>query len=52
MPVLEVILGGVILGGLSENLSLIVGFDRLLLIAIGYYALSALLAPRIAPPAS
>jgi SAM-dependent methyltransferase len=39
-------IGGVILGGLSENLSLMVGFTNLLLIAIGYYVLSAILAPR------
>ena len=37
--------GGVILGGLSENFSLVVGFNNLLLIAIVYYMLSALLAP-------
>jgi SAM-dependent methyltransferase len=39
-------LGGVLLGGLSENLSLIVGFNHLIAIAAGFYALSALLAPR------
>jgi hypothetical protein len=39
-------IGGVILGGLSENLSRIVGFNNLLLVAIGYYVLSALLRPR------
>jgi spermidine synthase len=33
---------GVILGGLSENASLILGFDKLLLLAVAYYALSAL----------
>jgi SAM-dependent methyltransferase len=38
--------GGVILGGLSENLSLALGFDHLLFVAIGYYLLSALLRPR------
>ena len=37
-------IGGVILGGLSENLSLVVGFNHLLLVAIAYYVLSALLA--------
>jgi hypothetical protein len=39
-------IGGVILGGLSENLSMMVGFSNLLIIAIVYYMLSALLAPR------
>ncbi|MEA2733834.1 MAG: hypothetical protein QOE14_285, partial [Humisphaera sp.] len=37
---------GIILGGLSEQLSLILGFRFLLLVAIGYYVLSALLRPR------
>jgi hypothetical protein len=39
-------IGGAILGGLSENLSLVVGFNNLLLMTIGYYVLSALLAPK------
>jgi hypothetical protein len=39
-------IGGVILGGLSENLSLVLGFDRLLLVAIGFYLLSAVLGFR------
>jgi hypothetical protein len=39
-------IGGVVLGGLSENASLVVGFNALLFLAIGYYALSALCAPR------
>lgn len=45
-------IGGVVLGGLSEYLSLVVGFNGLLLVAAGYYLLSALLAPRgaAAPP--
>jgi SAM-dependent methyltransferase len=34
--------GGIILGGLTEYLSLIFGFNALIGIAIGYYALSAL----------
>jgi spermidine synthase len=38
---------GVVLGGLSENLSLVLGFDHLLLVAIGFYLLSALLRPRL-----
>ncbi|HEY2154971.1 MAG TPA: hypothetical protein VGH33_05035, partial [Isosphaeraceae bacterium] len=40
---------GVILGGLSENLSLVLGFDHLLVVAIGFYLLSAALRPRPAP---
>jgi hypothetical protein len=39
-------IGGIILGGLSEYFSLVVGFNHLLWIAIGYYALSALLRPN------
>lgn len=39
-------IGGVILGGLSENVSLVVGFNHLLLLAIAYYILSAVLRPR------
>jgi SAM-dependent methyltransferase len=39
-------IAGVVLGGLSEYLSLIVGFNGLLLVAAAYYGLSALLAPR------
>jgi SAM-dependent methyltransferase len=39
-------IAGIILGGLSEYLSLIVGFNHLLWIAMGYYVLSALLGPR------
>jgi SAM-dependent methyltransferase len=42
-------IGGVVLGGLSEYLSLVVGFNGLLLIACAYYLLSALLAPRSSP---
>jgi spermidine synthase len=37
--------GGVILGGLSENLSLMLGFGNLLLLALGYYVLSMLFSP-------
>jgi hypothetical protein len=33
---------GVILGGLAENLSLVLGFNHLLLVALGFYFLSAL----------
>jgi SAM-dependent methyltransferase len=32
---------GVILGGLAENLSLVLGFDHLLWVALGFYGLSA-----------
>jgi SAM-dependent methyltransferase len=39
-------IAGVVLGGLSEYLSLVVGFNGLLLIACAYYVLSAVLAPR------
>jgi SAM-dependent methyltransferase len=38
---------GVMLGGLSENLSLATGFNSLLVLAIGYYLLSAVLARRV-----
>jgi hypothetical protein len=38
---------GIILGGLSEQLSLIIGFKFLLLVALGYYALSWILRPGI-----
>jgi SAM-dependent methyltransferase len=41
-------IGGIILGGLSEYLSLVVGFNHLLWIAVGFYVLSALLRPRAA----
>ena len=37
---------GIILGGVSENLSLVLGFSHLLLVAIAYYLLSAALRPR------
>ncbi len=39
-------IGGVILGGLSENASLILGFNHLLFISIAFYVLSALLRSR------
>jgi hypothetical protein len=44
-------IGGAILGGLSENLSLMVGFNNLLLLAMVYYVLSALLGSRRSGPA-
>jgi hypothetical protein len=37
---------GIILGGLSESLSLVLGFSHLLLVAVGYYLLSAVLQRR------
>jgi hypothetical protein len=43
-------IGGVILGGLSENLSLMLGFNHLLLVAIAFYVLSMLLRPRVPVP--
>jgi SAM-dependent methyltransferase len=45
-------IAGIILGGLSEYFSLVLGFNHLLWIAIGYYTLSALLRPRFIPPAN
>jgi SAM-dependent methyltransferase len=39
-------IGGIILGGLSENLSLVVGFNSLLGIALLFYVLSAALGRR------
>ncbi len=39
-------IAGIILGGLSENLSLATGFNSLLLVAILFYLLSALVASR------
>jgi hypothetical protein len=38
---------GIILGGLSEHLSLVFGFNYLLLVAAAYYALSVALRPRM-----
>jgi hypothetical protein len=38
-------IAGVIVGGLSEQLSLILGFDHLLLVAVAYYVLSFALRP-------
>jgi hypothetical protein len=39
---------GIILGGLSEQLSLVLGFNYLILVAAGYYLLSLALRPRTA----
>ncbi len=38
--------GGAILGGLTENVSSVLGFNLLLVVALGFYALSAALRPR------
>ena len=38
---------GIILGGLSEQLSLIIGFKHLIFVAIGYYLVSFVLKPRL-----
>jgi SAM-dependent methyltransferase len=38
-------IGGIILGGLSEHLSLVLGFNHLLWVAIAYYVLAAVLRP-------
>jgi spermidine synthase len=38
---------GIILGGLSEQLSLMIGFNYLLLVATGYYLLSMIFKPRM-----
>jgi spermidine synthase len=43
-------IAGAIFGGLAENASLVVGFNHLLFVAIGFYALSALLRPRAGSP--
>ena len=40
-------IAGIILGGLSEYLSLVIGFKWLLIVALGYYALSYALRPRL-----
>lgn len=39
---------GIIAGGLSEQLSLVLGFGHLLLVAAGFYLLSLVLRPRLA----
>jgi hypothetical protein len=45
-------IGGVILGGLAENFSAMIGFDHLLLVALGFYALSTLFSRRRARAAA
>jgi SAM-dependent methyltransferase len=39
-------IAGAMLGGLAEYLSMLLGFQLLVLVAVGFYALSLLLAPR------
>lgn len=47
-------IGGIILGGLCENLSLVLGFNHLLWVAIAFYLLAAVLGRslRVAPSVS
>jgi SAM-dependent methyltransferase len=45
-------IAGIVLGGLTEYCSLVVGFQNLIWIAIGYYLLSAVLRPRAIPSAA
>jgi len=40
-------IAGVILGGLTENFSMMLGFDHLLLLAVAFYFFSAILGPRL-----
>jgi hypothetical protein len=40
-------IAGVILGGLTDNFSLMLGFSHLLLIAVAFYFLSTILGPRL-----
>jgi SAM-dependent methyltransferase len=42
-------IAGAILGGLAENASMLLGFQHLMVVAIAFYALSALPYPRFAP---
>jgi spermidine synthase len=42
---------GIVLGGLSEQLSLVLGFNYLLLVALGYYLLAFAFRARAAAPA-
>jgi hypothetical protein len=42
-------IAGVILGGLSENLSLMLGFNYLLIVALAFYVLSAIFKPNEQP---
>jgi hypothetical protein len=41
------VIAGTMLGGLAENASLLLGFRYLMVAAAGFYALSAILNPRI-----
>jgi hypothetical protein len=40
---------GIVLGGLSEQLSLVLGFNYLVLVAVAYYLLALVLRPRGLP---
>jgi hypothetical protein len=40
-------IAGVILGGLTENFSLMLGFDHVLLLAVAFYCFAAILGPRL-----
>jgi hypothetical protein len=42
-------IAGVVLGGLAENFSMVLGFSHLLWVAIGFYLLSRLLKGRVSP---
>jgi len=43
-------IAGAILGGISENLSLMIGFNNLLIIALAFYVLSAVLRRPVSAP--
>ena len=43
---------GAMLGGLAENSSMLLGFQHLVLVAVAFYALSAILRPRAATKVS
>ena len=44
-------IAGAVLGGLSESLSLIVGFNYLLVLALTFYVLSSILSRGVRTPA-
>jgi hypothetical protein len=44
-------IAGVMLGGLAENTSMQLGFQYLVLVALGFYVLSSLFSRRAAPTA-
>jgi hypothetical protein len=45
-------IGGVVLGGLTENFSLVLGFDHLLLLAVAFYLFSVILGRRLSTTGS